>query len=152
MSNIPTNPIDAVGTWMSTAGQLARGDKLTSFSIGMMCEEFAETLAAVGGVDDLLILSLKDLGTKFKEDRHDISGMDKTEFLDGVIDTAWTSIGALHAITESPLLAFDEVTRSNFSKFVRNGDGEIVAILDANGKVIKGEHFFRPNLKQFVGG
>jgi predicted HAD superfamily Cof-like phosphohydrolase len=42
--------------------------------------------------------------------------------------------------------AFDEVHNSNMSKLGKNGK----PIYRADGKVLKGENYFKPNLKQFL--
>jgi len=60
-----------------------------------------------------------------------------------VLDGAFLSFG-LHAIKD---MAFDEVHRSNMSKL--GEDGKPIR-RESDGKVMKGPHYFQPDLGQFV--
>jgi predicted HAD superfamily Cof-like phosphohydrolase len=70
------------------------------------------------------------------------------EVLDGIIDCFYILIGTAHeyGLADRLILAFDEVHRSNMSKFDEDGK----AIYREDGKVIKGEWYHAPNLNQIV--
>lgn len=73
---------------------------------------------------------------------------DQTEIADALVDIAYVLFGAvnemgLHDIFED---MFDEVHRSNMSKLDDNGE----PIYRADGKVLKGPNYFKPNLTQFL--
>lgn len=70
----------------------------------------------------------------------------REEFLDGLCDQIVTATGVAHIFGMDIVGGFGEVNRSNLSKFDENGD----PILDSNLKVVKGPHYFKPNLKPFV--
>jgi hypothetical protein len=46
--------------------------------------------------------------------------------------------------------AANEVMSSNMSKCMEDENGNLYMAKDANGKVIKGKNFFKPNLKNYV--
>ena len=70
------------------------------------------------------------------------------EVLDGIIDCFYILIGTAHeyGLADRLIMAFDEVHRSNMSKFDEDGK----AIYREDGKVIKGEWYHAPNLNQIV--
>lgn len=68
------------------------------------------------------------------------------EFLDGLIDTIWVCLGSAVELGWDANAAWLEVKRSNFSKLGEDGK----PILDANGKVRKGELYSPPDLGEFV--
>lgn len=70
------------------------------------------------------------------------------EVLDGIIDCFYILIGTAHeyGLADRLIMAFDEVHRSNMSKFDENGK----AIYREDGKVTKGERYHAPNLNQIV--
>lgn len=70
------------------------------------------------------------------------------EVLDGIIDCIYILIGTAHeyGLADRLIIAFDEVHRSNMSKFDEDGK----AIYREDGKVIKGEWYHAPNLNQIV--
>lgn len=68
------------------------------------------------------------------------------ELMDGAIDTAWCSIGLAHMLGDAQG-AFNEVVRSNYSKFEGG-----VCELDATGKVVKGPSYFKPDLAKYLRG
>lgn len=72
---------------------------------------------------------------------------DKVEVLDAQVDILYILLGSiLHHGTQSVFeKAFNEVHASNMSK-LQNGK----AIKRDDGKVLKGDDYFKPNLKQFI--
>ena len=72
---------------------------------------------------------------------------DRVEMLDALIDILVVTIGALHSIGGDVEGAWNEVARSNFSKFDDNGNP--IRNPDT-GKVMKGPNFSPPSLAQFL--
>jgi predicted HAD superfamily Cof-like phosphohydrolase len=70
------------------------------------------------------------------------------EILDGIVDCFYILIGTAHeyGLADRIVMAFDEVHRSNMSKFDENGR----AIFREDGKVIKGDRYSAPNLSQII--
>ena len=70
------------------------------------------------------------------------------ETLDGIVDCMYILIGTAHeyGLADRLIMAFDEVHRSNMSKF----DEEGKAIYREDGKLMKGEWYHAPNLNQIV--
>lgn len=70
------------------------------------------------------------------------------ETLDGIVDCMYILIGTAHeyGLADRLIMAFDEVHRSNMSKF----DEEGKAIYREDGKLMKGESYRAPNLNQIV--
>ena len=71
-----------------------------------------------------------------------------TAILDGIVDCFYILLGTAHeyGLADRLVMAFDEVHRSNMSKFDENGN----AIFREDGKVIKGERYSAPNLSQII--
>ena len=70
------------------------------------------------------------------------------ETLDRIVDCMYILIGTAHeyGLADRLIMAFDEVHRSNMSKF----DEEGKAIYREDGKLMKGEWYHAPNLNQIV--
>ena len=70
------------------------------------------------------------------------------ETLDVIVDCMYILIGTAHeyGLADRLIMAFDEVHRSNMSKF----DEEGKAIYREDGKLMKGEWYHAPNLNQIV--
>ena len=90
---------------------------------------------------------------------------DTVEMADACIDIIYVAIGLLHAIGLNPQPLWDEVQRSNMSKFLLeacvfcgtagcdrcNGEGEFYKVLRReDGKILKGPKYFPPNLRPIV--
>lgn len=82
---------------------------------------------------------------------------DVEKTLDALVDLLYVTYGAAHAFGMADVLpaAFDEVHRSNMTK---TGDKATLEQVEASGgkvplgKVMKGDGYSPPNLKQFLGG
>lgn len=61
-----------------------------------------------------------------------------------VLDGAYLSFG-LHSVK---MAAFEEVQRSNMSKL--GEDGKPI-VREEDGKILKGPHYFKPDIAQFIG-
>lgn len=66
-------------------------------------------------------------------------------FLDAMTDQIVTSIGTSHMLDMQPVLALDEVNRSNYSKFVDNEP-----IFNENKKILKGPDYTEPVLDDYI--
>ncbi|MFP3556394.1 hypothetical protein [Paraburkholderia sp. SIMBA_054] len=92
-------------------------------------------------------VALKALATYLKgaDNAITVEPNDRAEFLDAICDQIVTGTGVAQHLGFPLVEAMDEVNASNFSKFV---DGK--AVVDANGKIMKGPDFYKPDLSQFV--
>ena len=70
---------------------------------------------------------------------------DKVQMLDDIVDEIITRVGIAHTMGFDIEGALAEVNRSNFSKFE---DGQ--AVFDENGKITKGKHYSKPDLKPYI--
>ena len=75
-----------------------------------------------------------------------IKNRDITEIADALTDILYVTYGAGHAFGIDLDSCFDEVQNSNMSKLGKDGK----PIFNANGKVMKGPNYFKPNLNKFV--
>ena len=71
---------------------------------------------------------------------------DITEVADALTDILYVTYGAGHAFGINLDQCFNEVQNSNMSKLGKDGK----PIYNESGKVMKGPHYFKPNLKQFL--
>lgn len=68
------------------------------------------------------------------------------DLLDSLCDQIVTAIGVGYMMGFDMVGALKEVNLSNWSKFDENGN----LIFNENGKIVKGENYFKPNLAKFV--
>nr|DAS55276.1 MAG TPA: NTP-PPase-like protein [Caudoviricetes sp.] len=68
------------------------------------------------------------------------------DLLDSLCDQIVTAIGVGYMMGFDMVGALDEVNKSNWSKFDENGN----PIFNENGKIVKGENYFKPDLAKFV--
>ena len=68
------------------------------------------------------------------------------DLLDSLCDQIVTAIGVGYMMGFDMVGALDEVNLSNWSKFDENGN----PIFNENGKIVKGENYFKPDLAKFV--
>lgn len=130
------------------------------FYLGMILEESAETFKAFLNAEDDSDLSALDgklkelyeamdaMGTRFKNGDYDhlSDTCDIVEVVDGAADTAVVSIGSIMKAGFNPVTVCDEVANSNLSKFVSDAHGNLYALKNEQGKILKGPNYFRPNL------
>ena len=120
-------------------------DKQRQIQLGCHVEEFSEMLLSVDLLEwahDITLLS-DDL----KSGDESVSNLpiNKTALLDAMVDQIVTAIGVCHTMGFDLEGALSEVNRSNFSKFE---DGQ--AVFDENGKITKGKHYSKPDLKPYI--
>ena len=68
------------------------------------------------------------------------------ELLDALCDQIVTAIGVGYMMGFDMVGAMKEVNLSNWSKFDENGN----PIFNENGKIVKGENYFKPDLVKFL--
>lgn len=68
------------------------------------------------------------------------------ELLDALCDQIITAIGVGYMMGFDMVGALQEVNLSNWSKFDENGN----PIFNENGKIVKGENYFKPDLAKFL--
>tara|TARA_A100001015_G_scaffold132057_1_gene146579 strand:- start:198 stop:569 length:372 start_codon:yes stop_codon:yes gene_type:complete len=75
-----------------------------------------------------------------------LKNKDIKEVADALTDILYVTYGAGHAFGIDLDKCFDEVQKSNMSKLDENGK----PIFNEQGKVLKGPHYFKPNLEKFI--
>ena len=118
---------ESVKKFMETFGQEIKekasfpNDKITSLRYDLIKEELDELKEA-------------------------IENKDIKEVADALTDILYVTYGAGHAFGINLDKCFEEVQNSNMSKL--GSDGK--PIYNENGKVMKGPHYFKPDLTKFV--
>ena len=115
-------------------------DKNKVVQLGCHVEEFAEMLHALHPASELAIVT-----SRYADNLKNGNAMpscDKAELLDALCDQLVTICGVGYMLGFDMLGALAEVNRSNFSKF-ENGKPQ--------GKIVKGKHYSKPDLKPFLG-
>jgi predicted HAD superfamily Cof-like phosphohydrolase len=126
------------------------------FYVGMMLEELAETLEAIseGCVThadrariEIFAATMDSWGKEFKADQHHGSVLrgNREKLLDGSIDVAVVSLGAIMYQTPMWLGAISTVLKANARKCPGG-----VATHDANGKIMKPAGWTPPYLGPYV--
>lgn len=120
--------------------------------IGCHYEELAEMAQCIG--DDCLA-DAANIDSGHYKNKNDAYLVDlelladdsesKIELLDSLCDQIVTAVGVAHMLGFDIEKALDEVNRSNWSKF-ENGK----PLFDKNGKIKKGQSYFKPDLSKFV--
>lgn len=119
--------IESVMKWNEIAGN--KGTFNRHLETSMLSEELAEA-----------VIALKE--------------KDSVELVDGILDVFWVGMWTLYKLGYTPEqvhACFKEIEASNYSKFVKNSQGNLEALKDETGKILKPESHFKPNLEQFVG-
>lgn len=125
--------------------------------IGLILEETEETLDAFQNEREDTGLSalrtqMKAMSGYFKKGLYDHMGAQEDVNLeklgDGMGDSAVVNIGGLIASAWKVQDVLHEIADSNLSKFVDDGTGKLVALLDENGKIKKGDGYYEPELLQ----
>ena len=118
---------EKVGVFMKTFGQNVKqsssfsSEKINALRVSLIKEELGELIEA---------MNKKDL----------------VEVADALTDILYVTYGAGHAFGINLDDCFEEVQNSNMSKLDNNGK----PIYNENGKVMKGPHYFKPDLTKFV--
>lgn len=138
--------IKQVTDWIDAAGQEPSVRNVANY-LAYTMSELAECLACLESVfmKDFAI-EMESLSQELRDAEYDYAfeKANRTELLDGAIDTAWCAIGLAHMLGNAQG-AFAEVAASNYSKMQ---DG--VLVKDSTGKVVKGPDYFKPDLAKFL--
>lgn len=127
-------------------------DKTTQ--IGAHFEEVAEMMAALScnNIESRTYEVAQEFYACEAIDK-DIDGEDielpenwQIELLDALCDQIVTAIGVGYMMGFDMVGALQEVNLSNWSKFDENGN----PIFNENGKIVKGENYFKPDLAKFL--
>ncbi len=118
---------DKVGIFMKTFGQEVK-DK-PSF-----------------GSDKINKLRLSLIEEEMNELKEAMKNKDLLEVADALTDILYVTYGAGHAFGINLDKCFDEVQNSNMSKLDESGK----PIYNEFGKVMKGQNYFKPDLKKFI--
>ena len=145
--------ITQIKRWLETAFPKPT-EKDQATQIGVHLEEVAEFMEAIGSHKAATIL-VQDVSDNFKQSPNIYQDADgnaitlpedfKIQMLDALCDQIVTATSVAHSMGFDIVGAIKEVNASNWSKFE---DGK--PLYDANGKVIKGKNYFKPNLKPFL--
>lgn len=131
------------------------GSKNIHTQLGVHLEEVREMLLEIHCVDpdtatllDETSMALHNLGNKLKSTDTVIRIKDdnRVGYLDAICDQMVTAIGCAHMMGFDITGAFDEVNRSNLSKFDEAGQ----PIFNENRKIMKGPNYSPANLEPFV--
>ena len=122
-------------------------EKDFNVQLGCHLEEFVEMLDSltISGYPGFLkaIDTIEEIAEKLKDGSLTVSTVDRVDLLDSLADQIVTAVGVGVCAKMDMDAAVEEVNRSNWSKFNYKGFPEI----DENGKIKKGEHYRKPNLK-----
>lgn len=138
--------VKQVTDWIDAAQQQPSVRNIANY-LAYTMSELAECF---GSLDSYVLrrfaLEMEQISIDLRQGQYDYAfqGADRTELLDGAIDTAWCAIGLAHMLADAQG-AFAEVVRSNYSKFEGG-----VCQLDETGKVVKGPSYFKPDLAKYL--
>ncbi len=122
---------------------------MTNFeSVKKFMETFGQEIKEKAGFPNNKITSLRyDLIKEELDELNEaIENKDIEEVADALTDILYVTYGAGHAFGINLDKCFQEVQNSNMSKLGSNGK----PIYNDKGKVMKGPHYFKPNLGKFV--
>ena len=138
--------IDNITLWHKRA-RPEPTEKDFNVQLGCHLEEFVEMLDAltISGSPGFLkaIDTIEEIAEKLKNGTLTVSTVDRVDLLDSLADQIVTAVGVGVCAKMDMDAAVEEVNRSNWSKFNYKGFPEF----DENGKIKKGEHYRKPNLK-----
>ena len=96
--------------------------------------------------DKINTLRLDLIREELDELKEALKNKDLSEVADALTDILYVTYGAGHAFGIDLDKCFEEVQKSNMSKLDENGK----PIYNEMGKVMKGEKYFKPNLKKIL--
>lgn len=147
-----TDPLTDTVSWFKEA-KPEPTKKDICVQIGCHYEEVAEMMIACQGASHYGSNVMNNCAEAYKETT-EAFGLDEAyqpkdhiELLDALADQIVTAVGVAYMMGFDIIGALKEVNASNWSKFV---DGK--AVTDENGKIAKGEDYFKPDLDRFVRG
>ena len=122
----------------------------TCIQVGCHYEECGEMMEAMHDEGTAFVTQelAKDYKTCDISQLHHIETMgevDRIALLDALADQIVTATGVAHMFGMDIIGALEEVNRSNFSKFEDDKP-----VFNKQGKITKGKHYSKPNLKPFI--
>nr|DAX45376.1 MAG TPA: NTP-PPase-like protein [Caudoviricetes sp.] len=117
--------------------------------LGCHFEEIKEMCNAMNlHCDDVALqeLRFKSACAPYLKGVESIDEAQAVEILDSLCDQIVTAIGVGYMMGFDMVGALKEVNLSNWSKFDENGN----PIFNENGKIVKGENYFKPDLAKFL--
>ena len=96
--------------------------------------------------DKINILRYNLIKEELDEFKQALENNDLLEVADALTDILYVTYGAGHAFGINLDACFEEVQNSNMSKLGNNGK----PIYNAQGKVMKGPNYFKPDLSKFI--
>ena len=122
---------------------------MTNFEkVGMFMKTFGQEVKKTPSLSSEKINNLRIslINEELEEFKQEIINNDLKEAVDALTDILYVNYGAGHAFGIDLDRCFTEVQRSNMSKLGEDGK----PIYNEQGKVMKGQNFTNPNLKQFI--
>ena len=122
---------------------------MSNFSkVGIFMKTFGQEVkdTASFSTDKINKLRIDLIKEELEELKEAIDNKDIKEVADALTDILYVTYGAGHAFGINLDKCFEEVQNSNMSKL--GSDGK--PIYNEKGKVMKGPHYFKPNLSKFV--
>ena len=117
-------------------------------SVKKFMETFGQEIKEKASFPDhkITLLRYELIKEELDELKEAIDSKDIKEVADALTDILYVTYGAGHAFGINLDKCFEEVQNSNMSKLDLNGK----PIFNEKGKVMKGPHYFKPNLSKFV--
>ena len=122
---------------------------MTNFEkVGLFMKTFGQEVKVKAGFssDKINKLRVDLIEEELEELKEAINRKDLKETIDALTDILYVTYGAGHAFGVNLDKCFEEVQNSNMSKL--GDDGK--PIFNENGKVMKGQNYFKPNINQFL--
>ena len=122
---------------------------MTNFEkVGMFMTTFGQEVKTKPGLSSEKINNLRInlINEELEEFKQAVKNNDLKEVIDALTDILYVTYGAGHAFGVNLDECFDEVQKSNMSKLDKNGK----PIYNADGKVMKGPNYFKPDLLKFI--
>ena len=122
---------------------------MTNFEkVGQFMKTFGQEVKTKPGLSSEKINNLRInlINEELEEFKQAVKNNDLKEVIDALTDILYVTYGAGHAFGVNLDECFDEVQKSNMSKLGKNGK----PIYNADGKVMKGPNYFKPDLLKFI--
>lgn len=150
-NNFKRGSIESINNWFNVAKPSPTAED-ASVQLGVHIEEFVEMLetfktdsSQVNSQLEEAITILTGIALSLKTEGLMATIHAPVLFLDSLCDQVVTAIGTANFHKYDAVRSMIEVDASNYSKFF-NG----AAILNKDGKIIKGPNYFPPKLEQFI--
>ena len=122
---------------------------MTNFEkVGEFMKTFGQEVKSKSSLssDKINILRINLIEEELDELKQAINQKNLIEVADALTDILYVTYGAGHAFGINLDNCFEEVQKSNMSKLGADGN----PIYNEHGKVMKGQKYFKPDLKKFL--